>query len=172
MRLRELRKGDFPEYYQQYIDYLPDEDLVYLLRSQKEEMLDFLFRLRREDLRITYGEDKWTVAEVLQHTWDTERIFQYRALCIARKDKTSFPGYDQETYVPASKAHERRLFGYIEEYEAIRNSGIALFRSFSSEMINEMGTSNGFGLTAAAAGFIIAGHEKHHLKLFQSRYGL
>ncbi|WP_246054210.1 hypothetical protein [Antarcticibacterium flavum] len=41
------------------------------------------------------------MAQVLQHLFDTERIFQYRALCISRGDKTPLPGFDQDSYVPA-----------------------------------------------------------------------
>ncbi len=172
MRPEHLRKSDYPEYYQTYIDQLPREDLLNILISQREKAIEFLRSINENDLNHSYAPGKWTVAQVLQHMLDTERIFQYRALCIARKDKTSLPGFDQDAYVPAAKANERNLAGFIEEYITLRDSGISLFKSFSEEMLQETGSLNGFGLTPAAAGFIIAGHEKHHLTLFKSNYAL
>ncbi|WP_246054218.1 hypothetical protein [Antarcticibacterium flavum] len=83
------------------------------------------------------------MAQVLQHLFDTERIFQYRALCISRGDKTPLPGFDQDSYVPASFATERKGEDLLEEYKAIRASGICLFKSFSNTMLKEKGVSSG-----------------------------
>lgn len=172
MRPSELSGNDYPEYYSKYIKLLPERGLLNLLTHQKEEMLGFLQSLQEETLKFSYAEEKWTVAQVLQHLIDTERIFQYRALRIARKDPTPLAGFDQDAYVPASLATERTLEGFIEEYAAVRKAGIALFESLKPEMMLETGNSSGGKLSAAAAGFIIAGHEKHHLKLFKSNYNL
>jgi len=172
MKPEQLQIGDYPAYYQTYIDHLPQLELLTLLRSQREEMANFLTSLDPVDLMKSYDKGKWTVAQVLQHMLDTERIFQYRALRIARKDKTPLPGYDQDAYAPASGANDRNLEGILNEYNAIRESGICMFESFTQEMYREKGISSGGDLTAAAAGFIIAGHEKHHLALFKSRYNL
>lgn len=167
-----LQPGDFPEYYRTYISHLPQEDLFNLLNNQLEEMNTFLRSLSSEDLRSTYAPEKWTVAQVLQHMMDTERIFQYRALRIARNDSTPLAGFDQDAYVPASVATDRTVESFYKEYNAVRQSGICLFESFTEEMFRRRGISNDKPLSAAAAAFIIAGHEKHHLLLFKSNYNL
>ncbi|MFO8147263.1 MAG: DinB family protein [Bacteroidota bacterium] len=172
MKIDELKKNDYPEYYQQYTGLLPDSELIELLESQKEAMLSLFNSSEDVDIHFSYGEGKWTIAEVLQHMVDTERIFQYRALCISRKDQTSLPGFDQDRYVAASNANERSLTGLMDEYKAVRDSTISLFKSFSPKMMQFIGLSNGQDLSTAAAGFIIAGHEKHHLKLFKGNYRL
>lgn len=172
MKPQNLSSAEYPEYYQNYIDQLPQEDLLHLLRNQKLQMLSFLAKLKNESLSFSYAEGKWTVAEVIQHIIDTERIFQYRALCISRKDKTPLPGYDQDSYVPFSGAMERSVESFIIEYQTVREAGISLFQTFTPSMLKERGNSNGKPLTTAAAGFIIAGHEKHHLNLFINRYNL
>ncbi len=172
MKINELKKNSYPQYYQQYTGLLPDLELTELLQSQKEAMLSLFSPSEDVDIHFSYAEGKWTIAEVLQHMVDTERIFQYRALCISRKDQTSLPGFDQDRYVDASMANERSLSGLMDEYKAVRNSTISLFKSFSPEMMRFVGLSNGQDLSTAAAGFIIAGHEKHHLKLFRSNYKL
>lgn len=172
MKPKDLDSVEYPQYYQFYIDQLPQEDLIDLLRNQKLEMLSFLANLKEEKLSFSYAEGKWTVAEVIQHTIDTERIFQYRALCIARGDKTALPGYDQDAYVPFSDANNRSAESFIVEYQTLRDSGLALFQTFTPSMLKERGNSNGKPLSTAAAGFIIAGHEKHHLNYFKTRYNL
>lgn len=172
MKIKELKKGNYPEYYQQYTDLLPELELIELLESQKEAMISLFNSTEEIDIHFSYAEGKWTIAEVLQHMLDTERIFQYRALCLARKDQASLPGFDQDKYVATSNANERSLSGFMDEYKAVRDSTIFLFKSFSSEMMKSVGLSNGQDLSTAAAGFIIAGHEKHHLKLFRLNYNL
>lgn len=172
MKPEQLDKLDFPEYYQKYIDLLPQKDLLHLLNSQSEEIIEFIGNLSKTDLKHFYAEGKWTVGQVLQHMLDTERIFQYRALCIARGDETPLPGYDQDAYVPASMADNRTAEDLQEEFRIVRISGILLFKSFNERMLRKRGCSNGFPLSAAAAGFIIVGHEKHHLNLFRTSYNL
>lgn len=172
MKLSSLKPGDYLSFYQTYLDYLPDEEIIDLLKTTRDEFLQFLNNLKEEDLKHSYSEEKWTVAQVLQHLIDTERIFQYRALCIARKDLTSLPGFDQDAYVPASKANNRSVVSFRIEFELVRNSGIALFESFNDEMMTAQGDANGSNFIPLAAGFITAGHQKHHLILFKERYGL
>lgn len=172
MKPQDLKSNEYPNYYQTYIGNLPQENLMDLLRDQKEKMITFLNKLEQKNLMLSYAEGKWTVAQVIQHMIDTERIFQYRALCIARKDQTPLPGFDQDAYVPASEANQRNTETFIKEYASVRDAGIALFESFNDSMLKETGSSSGGSLSTAAAGFIIAGHENHHLRLFKLNYGL
>ncbi len=164
--------SEFNPYYKTYIDQLPDEDLLTILEDLKSEFVQFLKTLMPEDLSHSYAEGKWTVAQSLQHVIDTERIFQYRALTIAREDLTPLPGFDQDAYVPVSKAEKRSLESFIKEFEAVRDAGIALFRSFDEQMLGRLSEASKSHLSPRAAGFILAGHQKHHLALFKSHYGL
>ncbi len=172
MKPQDLQPGDYPAYYQTYINHLHQEDLFEVFNKQRKEMNTFLGNLSTEELKRRYAPGKWTVGQVLQHMTDTERIFQYRALRIARNDKTPLAGYDQDAYVQISDATDRTVDGYSKEYNAVRQAGIYLFESFTGEMFNRKGISNDQALSAAAAAFIIAGHEKHHLLLFKSNYNL
>lgn len=172
MSPQDLQPGDYPEYYHPYIAYLPQNDLLSILKDQMDEMCSFLRNLKSSDLKISYAPGKWTVSQVIQHMIDTERIFQYRALRIARNDITPLAGYDQDAYAPVSGAENRTAESYLNEYVAVRRSGICLFETFNDEMYRRKGFSNDKHLSAAAAGFIIAGHEKHHFVLFKSHYKL
>ncbi len=172
MKTSALKSSEYNSYYQTYINKLPDEELLKLLSDLKLEFTHFLKDLKEEDLKHSYALGKWTVAESLQHLIDTERIFQYRALSIARKDPTPLPGFDHDAYVPLSKANRRSLDSFIKEFESVRDAGIMLFESLDDEMLNIIGNANESPLSPRAAGFISAGHQKHHLLLFRSHYGL
>ena len=63
------------------------------------------------DGNFRYAANKWSVKEVLGHVNDTERIFVYRALRIARADQTPLPGFEQDDYVRAGGFSERTLAG-------------------------------------------------------------
>jgi hypothetical protein len=170
MRLSDINSSEYLPHYQTYLNHLSEDELLLQLKNLKNEFVGFLEKLVQEDLSRSYAEGKWTAAQVLQHILDTERIFQHRALSIARKDKTALPGYDQDAYVTDSNAQNRKLSGFKNEFISVRNSGIALFESFDEEMLMEIGNANGAPLSPRAAGFIIAGHQKHHLILFKTLY--
>lgn len=172
MLAEDLNTGDYPEYYKKYINLLPNNELLFLLQSQRERMVSFLSGLTEDELKISYAEGKWTCEQVIQHMIDTERIFQYRALRIGRGDKTPLHGYDQDDYVLKAGFLNKRSSDFIEEYSAVREAGITLFKGLSNEALYRTGISNNYPLSAGSAGFIIAGHELHHLNLFKSHYNL
>ena len=81
---------------------------------------------------------------------DDERIYAYRALRIARNDKTPLPGFEQDDYVPFSKANKRSLASIFREYKTIRNATLSLFTSFNKEDLLRMGTANDHPVSARA----------------------
>lgn len=171
MKVSELNREDYHEFYQTYIDKLPgDKSLGSLLQENNKDLQEILSIITPEKLSFRYEAGKWTLAEVLQHMIDVERIFQYRALCIARNDNTSLPGFDHDAYVPASEAHRRDLESFKTEFVNVRNSGIDLFMSFSEEMLQRKGVVNNNPTSAGAIGFITIGHTIHHLELLKKKY--
>ncbi|HSP12578.1 MAG TPA: DinB family protein [Salegentibacter sp.] len=171
MKVSDLNRGDYHEFYQTYINKLPgDSTLGSLLKENQKDLNEILSIITPEKLKFSYDAGKWTLAEVLQHMIDVERIFQYRALSIARNDKTSLPGFDHDAYVPASEANRRDLQDFKIEFENLRNSGIDLYMSFSEEMLQRRGVVNNNPTSAGAIGFITIGHTIHHLELLKSKY--
>ncbi|NDV15000.1 DUF664 domain-containing protein [Muricauda sp. TY007] len=170
MMLSELPSSEYNPFYQTYIMALGNVDLMEELRKGKDDFLTLLQQIPEEKLYYAYAEGKWSLAEVLVHIIDTERIFQYRALCIARNDKTPLPGFDQDTYVPYSNADNRSRKILMEEYKAVRDSTIFLFDSFDEETIKRIGVASGSKMSVRALGFIISGHQAHHIRIIKERY--
>ena len=103
----------FP-FYKNYIDLVKDVELMDMLQRQSQNFPEFMATIPESKLDFRYAENKWTVAEVLVHIIDSERIFQYRALRFSRGDQTPLPGFEQDDYVPFSKANNRTLQSLIQ----------------------------------------------------------
>ena len=170
MLLSELPTSEYNPFYQTYVMALGDVDLLDELRNGKQVLLSLLEEIPEEKLTYAYAEGKWTLAEALVHMLDTERIFQYRALCIARNDKSEFPGFDQDAYVPVSNANNRSKKDLINEYVAVRDSSITLFASLDEEALKRVGVASGSKMSVRALGFITSGHQAHHVRILRERY--
>ena len=170
MKVSDLKEGDFHPFYGPYIDTLGDPDLLEMLKRQKGNFPEFIASIPDELWHSAYEEGKWTIAEVLVHILDAERVFQYRALRIGRGDTTPLPGFDQDAYVPASGAAQRSKEEIIEEYRIVRASTISLYSQFSEEDLRLKGVASNSPTSVGALGFIICGHQKHHRNIIRSRY--
>ncbi len=168
--LSQLKEGEFNPYYSMYINQAEHADIAEGLEAEKDEFVTFVESIPEEKWSYAYAENKWTIAEVLQHIIDTERIFAYRALRFARKDKTALAGFDQDDYVPNSNANHYSKHQLISDFVAARNNSIAMFDSFTQEMLLHIGEASGSPMSARAVGYILQGHQKHHFKVIKERY--
>ncbi len=168
--LSQVQEAEFNSYYGIYIAKAEQPNIVEGLQHSKQEFIDFVTAIPAEKWTYAYAEGKWTIAEVLQHIIDTERIFAYRALRFARNDKTPIMGFEQDNYVPNSNANQYSIKAMISDFEATRNNSISLFKSFTPEMLTRIGEASGSPMSARAAGYILTGHQKHHFEVIQERY--
>jgi hypothetical protein len=170
MKLARPEAGEYAAYYDKYISLLPGTDVTGALDAQRVQTLQ-LFRGRSErDGNFRYAADKWTVKEVLGHISDSERIFTYRALRIARADETPMAGFEQDDYVRSGGFNERPLASLVEEFAHVRSASLALFRSLGPEAWLRRGTANKNEVSVRALAFITAGHELHHRRILEERY--
>ena len=166
------RADEHTPYYARYIGLVPDGDLVEILRSQQQETVRLLRPLSEERARFAYAPGKWTVKEVIGHISDAERIFAYRALRFARGDAQPLTGFDENSYVPAGRFTDRALVDLLDEFEAIRTATIHLLRHLNDEELARSGAANNNPISVRALAYVIAGHERHHVKLLRERYGV
>lgn len=157
-------------YYGKYVALVPDGDLIAMLRAQLDETLALVRGLPEAQGGHRYAPGKWSIREVLGHVIDTERVFAYRALRIARGDATPMEGFDENAYAAASDADGRTLADLAEELQHVRLGNIAFFRALSGEALARRGTANGAEVTVRALAWILAGHELHHRGLLHERY--
>lgn len=158
------------EYYHRYIQLVEEKTITDGLFQGQELLLRELSALSDSTWEYRYEANKWSIKEVLQHLIDSERIFCYRALCISRGEEGGLPGYDENKYNEQSLASSKSATDLLDEYRTTRAASISLFKSFSLEQLDKVGTANLTSTSVAAIGLILSGHELHHLSVIQTRY--
>ena len=136
-----IPKNEFAPYFEQYMQLVSKEEksIIENLVASQKVFDDVLRNLPVEKHNFSYAEGKWTIKELIQHIIDTERVFSYRALCFARNDNTSLPGFDQDVFVENDNANDRNYYDLLNEMEVLRKSSIQLFKSFSDEALLRVG---------------------------------
>jgi hypothetical protein len=162
--------GDYAPYAEQYVSLVTGGDILESLQSQLKQTA-ILFSGRSErDGNFRYAPDKWSVKEVVGHVSDTERIFSYRAMRIARGDQTPLEGFEQDDYVDSANFGARQLSDLVEEYVDVRQASLSLFNSLDDEAWLRRGVASNNPVTVLALAYLIAGHELHHRKILEERY--
>ncbi|MBK8656700.1 MAG: DinB family protein [Haliscomenobacter sp.] len=162
--------GDYAAFYETYVGKAKTNDLLSGLESAWDSLRAMIAPLDLAMHAYRYAPEKWNLREILIHLMDAERVFAYRALCLARRETQSLPGFDENLYALHMNADSRDMTDILEEYELIRRSTIHLFRHLDEDSLDYRGTVNQHPCTARALGYIILGHQLHHQQVFEARY--
>ena len=165
-----LKPTEYHPYYKSYIDKAADDHIVHGLLNNLNTVTEFLSEIPDEKHDYAYASGKWSIKEVVLHIIDTERIFAYRALRIARGDTTPLAGFEQNDYVRNANTLNRSLASLIDEYKTVRSATISLFNSLDESALESLGEASGAPISTRALGYIITGHENHHLEVIKERY--
>lgn len=163
-------KGEYPSYYEAYLDKIPEASFSELIQVQISEIRNLFASKPFGWESIAYAEGKWTPKEVLGHIIDTERIMTFRALCFARGEKQSMPGFDENEYVLSANFSKIPLEDLLDDFEAQRKALLTLVKTLSESSLDFTGNANQKPITPRALLWIIPGHFIHHLQVLNSRY--
>lgn len=161
---------EYPEYYRPYVDLVPDGDVLLTLREQLGETLAALQGLSEVQEITPYASGKWNLREVVGHMIDTERVFAFRALAMARSEGVDLPSMDQDEWVESSGAGERPLDDLAADWAALRRANVHMFATMSAAAGAQSGKASGFEFTVRSFPWIIAGHELWHRALIERDY--
>lgn len=165
------RSDEHAPYYGGYIARVPaGQDVFALLAAQPAELRALLSTVTDAQASVPPKAGEWSVKEVIGHINDTERIFAYRALCIARADQTPLPGFEQDDYVRATDFNRRSLSDLVEEFALQRQANLLCFRPFTEAEIDRRGTASGNPFSVRALLFAMAGHVMHHVESLRVDY--
>jgi len=170
MNSTQLKDNEYAPFYKNYIKSLGDVNLIDILNHSLQDIVSTVKDLSKDKLVYRYAEGKWTIKELIQHIIDAERVLSYRALRFSRNDVTDLHGFNEDWYVNNSNGNERNFNDLLNELTLIRKASISLFNSFTDEMLTMQGSANGSIMSVRALGFIIAGHQMHHLKIIKEKY--
>ena len=162
--------GTYAPFYETYISKLKGQDPIRLLEKLVLDFKALLSEVPDEKEEFRYAEGKWSVKEVVGHIIDTERIMCTRALCIARGEKQSLPGFEENEYVAVANFDKRSLYDLSHEFGFVRESTLSFFKTLSEEDLDRKGVANNNTVTARSILYIIAGHHLHHMGVLKERY--
>src|SRR6476619_6143830 len=162
--------AEYDPYYEKYISLVPEDEIVRALESQIDEFAGLFSNVPEEKGTFAYAEGKWTLKESLSHVIDGERMFAYRALRIARGDKTPIEGFEQDGYIENSHANRRSFGQLIEEFSLLREANLMFFSNLESEDWVRVGTANNVGISVRSLAWIMVGHVRHHVAILNERY--
>lgn len=161
---------EYPGYYEPFIGLTKTADIVQELEKEGHNIVKFLLTIPEEKGDYRYHPDKWSLKEVLAHIIDTERIFNYRALCFSRGEINPLPGFDENMYAENCGAAARTLNSLTEEFLCVRRSTVELYKNLSPAMMLKKGTANEKQISVRAIAHITCGHGLHHLQMIRERY--
>jgi hypothetical protein len=158
--------------FERYVSLVGESDIVPAMRGQAHDLRSRLDALTEAQAGFRYAPGKWTPREMLGHVIDCERIFAYRALCLARGESQSLPGFEQDDYAAVAGHDAVALTELADEFATLRSSHVHMFAHFDEPAWSRLGLVNGNPTTARAMAFVIVGHARHHVNVLRERYGL
>lgn len=123
-----------------------------------------------EQILYRYANDKWSIAELFGHMIDTERVFSYRALRIARGDEEEFHSFDQDKYVSVSHYENRSYESIRQEFYTVEEATGFLFEGLNEIELDKRGFAGGISISPRTIGFLTAAHRWHHIEIIKERY--
>lgn len=162
--------GEFAPYFERYVSLVREPDILAALVKQQDEFPALLEGLDVTGAHARYAEGKWSVLEVAGHLIDAERVFGYRALCVARGETISLPPFDENLYVAQGGFDDCSLPPLLQEFRALRESHVLMFRHMTPGALQRTGLASQHPVTARALAAIMVGHVRHHMTILRERY--
>ncbi|HVS80367.1 MAG TPA: DinB family protein [Pyrinomonadaceae bacterium] len=161
---------EYAPFYRGYVGHVSEEEILPVLRSQLDDLDVLLGGVAPERETYAYAEGKWSIREIAGHLIDAERVFGYRAFCIARGESRNLPGFDENEYMLSAPYDQIDLEDLLSEFRLVRLSNIAMLRNLDEQAWMCLGTANDAQVSVRALAFIMAGHVRHHMGVLRERY--
>ena len=171
MTIDRPQTSEFNPFYEGYVGKVTADGPCDHLKDQIASF-ERLQRLSDEEAAHRYAPGKWSVKELLGHMSDTERLFSYRLLHIARGDRAALAGMDEKAWSAAAPHDHRRISEIADEMVAVRRATVKLIESLDDAALARSGVANNHPISARALVWIMPGHAQHHLDILRERYGV
>jgi DinB superfamily len=168
---RRPQPDEYAPHQEMYVSLI-EAPVLETLRAQEQLIVALPSLIDEEKASFRYHPKKWSVREVVGHMADAERVYQYRALTLARGGAAEFQRWDPDGYVASADYGSRSLADLAGELLQVRKATIPLFANLPDAAWSRGGTLNGKPLTVRALAFIAAGHLQRHLNVLQERYDI
>lgn len=171
MTIQKPIEGEYPTYYDNYFKLIDnDKSVLDQMHEDAEKFAKLIAEIPKEKWHYAYAHGKWTVLSLLQHIIDTERIMTYRALCFARGEQASLPGFNENEYA-ANADMTHKSSGILSlEWMSVRQATLSFYIGLSAEEGLRKGNANTNVASVNALAYITIGHARHHFQILAERY--
>jgi hypothetical protein len=170
MSTRRPTPQEYPERYERYVALVPEHDIAGALIDQLQRTEAWLRSIPSQQMHHRYAPDKWTLGEVVGHVLDTERLFGFRLLSIARGDPTPHAVADEELWMRHSEFDRYFFEALKDEFVMVRQSHVSMLRHLPVAAWDRCGPVGGTNVSVRALGYTMLGHERHHWNIVRTRY--
>jgi DinB superfamily len=116
------------------------------------------------NLRKRPAPDKWSVGEILAPLADTEIVVGWRIRSILTAPGTPIQAFNQDAWAAAGNYAKRDPPKSIEQFRAVREANLALFKSFTPEQPKRYGLHAERGEESLERILdMMAGHDLNHI---------
>ena len=167
---RRPETDEYDQKYKHYIELVPENDLIAVMLSQLEETISFLSSIPSVKYDYQYAANKWTVREVTIHICDVERTFGYRVLCAAKGYQVELKRIDYNQNMHNDNINRLPLVELSKEFEFVRKSNAMFLKHLPDVAWDCPVFISDAKFTILALGYLMVGHERHHLRILKERY--
>jgi hypothetical protein len=172
MKTERPRPDEYDEAFERYVSQVPERDVLAALERQPAELAALLATVSPDRESWRYAPGKWTIRGVVGHVLDAERVFGYRALCIARGEKASLPAFEEDDYAARAGHDGRPIASLLDEFSNLRKSHVLMLRHLDDDAWVRFGSANSLPVTPRALAYILVGHPRHHMAVLREKYGV
>ena len=157
--------GETPQRYSQRImKMIEGRDPLKTQSATLKKLESLLKRAPASRLRKRPTPDKWSVAEILAHLADTEIVVGWRIRSILAAPGTAIQAFDQDAWAAAGNYAKRDPRKSIEQFRAVREANLALYKSLSPEQWKHFGLHAERGEESLQRILhMMAGHDINHI---------
>ena len=167
--MKKPNKQDIASFYHNYFDLVPDDNLLENLKEINNKTINMLQEIPKGKEEYRYQPDKWNIKQIVCHLTAAELYFRDLVVRITKEKIPPPPSYNYDKYDMG--ANENKSFAeLIQDFQETRKATIQFYRDFDPDLLNDVYTINGNKYSPVGVGYVIMGHEVHHVNILREKY--
>ncbi len=153
------------EYTKRILGNIEGKDALKVQSATAKRLQQLVKGASASKLRKRPAPEKWSVAEVVAHLADTEIVVGWRVRSILGAPGTPIQAFDQDAWAAAGRYGKRDARKSIEQFRAVREANLALYKSLAPEQWKHFGMHAERGEESIEhIAKMMAGHDLNHLR--------
>jgi DinB superfamily len=167
--MKKPNEKDIAAPFHKYLDLAPDDNLLENLQANNDDFVKLLKGISKEQETYQYQSDKWNIKQIICHLTNSESYFCGLVIRITKEDSPKVLTYPYGKYEMEVNS-KKGLVEIIKDFSERRKATIQFFQIFDSDLAYRVQIINGNNYSPVGVGYIILGHEIHHVNTIKEKY--